>query len=161
MTKLLSTGIDYDALKRLLRPLIATNRIAFSAQGEKELRGARLDERDYRSSWIFDQKLFHKLHPVTLSKRDGVVSEVVRRMRERCEMVDPGSSLLLVRRSPSKKQRSDEWNLTGEEGLASKVRACFEGPECRAEEYEDRIERVLYSYKVANMSAVKGAKGAS
>lgn len=165
-----STGgnesIDYIALERLLFPFVSSNRERFTIPAAKKLStdgGRRLDERSYRSSWFHNQALFNEISPIDLPKRDAVISSVIEAMTEKCRKVDPNSLLLL---SPYVKSGGEEenehrcqWGLSSlYSGLVARIRECFSGPEVHSEVYEDRIEQVLYSYKMANKTAIYGAR---
>lgn len=165
---------DWTAdVEQLLCLFVAWNRSAFSEIDPEQMVVQVLpgdQEKRYRSCWFYHQKAYKALTPVTWYKRKETVATVVRSVRKRCQLVDPGSPLLrdvagsiasseaddmVVKEMEQSAQR--EWSLVKDtEGFGAKVMSCFSGLEATSEEYEERIERCFYAFKVANKTAVYG-----
>ncbi|KAK3701082.1 hypothetical protein LTR37_015644 [Vermiconidia calcicola] len=154
--KLVPSQDDYMSIERLLCPLVATNKKTFAEIKPKQL----------------------ATKPMSWSRRTEAVAAAVEAMRARCKEVDPESLLLLSPKDVAEKNGIDdklftdeedgrdgnevvmEWSLFDmENGFATKVKACFDDPALRPAEYEDLVERVLYSFKRANPSAIYGPPG--
>ncbi|KAK3699526.1 hypothetical protein LTR37_016395 [Vermiconidia calcicola] len=181
LSKLIPSQDGYTSVERLLCPLLATNRKAFpEIKKTKQLNPMiKLNVASYRSKLIHNQRYFNG---VSWSSRTEATAAAVQAMRACCNKVDPESLLLLSPKDVAEKKRMDdekkgvddklltdeederdriegvlEWSLFDKEnGFAIKVKACFDDPALRPAEYEDLVERTLYSSKRANPSAIYG-----
>lgn len=123
----------------------------------------------YRSQWLHHRKCYDSIAPISRRNASEVVAAVVRSVRQRCELVNPGSLLLLPleevllanQESVEEAQKLSQaklrkWSLhSPSEGFGAQVMRCF-GKEGSPEEYEDRIETVLYRFKMKCPAAVFG-----
>lgn len=125
----------------------------------------------YRSQWLHHRKCYDSIAPISRRNASEVVAAVVRSVRERCELVNPGSLLLLpleealvanqgvVEEAQKLSQtKLQKWSLhSPSEGFGVQVRRCFD-KEGSPEEYEDRIETVLYKFKMNRRAAIFGGE---
>lgn len=160
-----------SALEFLLNPLVMWNKAPFPELGHKDLLPMQNGNGAcYQSQWLFRQKIRNTLQTLTGRESKKAAGLISSSYRTRCHEVDRSSLLLLKpsvlvdehdeqRVTSAKFQHAIKWNLYNNRvGFALKLMACFKGPDRTAEEYEDLLERCMYSFMLANKTAVRGPK---
>ena len=86
LSRLLHTNESYKSIERLLCPLVATNKEAFSEINTEQLATKyTLTETTYCLVWICTLKKFKDMKPVTWDQRTEVITNVVELVRKHCK----------------------------------------------------------------------------
>lgn len=108
----------------------------------------------FQAVWKYFGDLRERIVPISKSNSQETVRIVVEHTRQRCKDLHP-ECLLLKKAMNTGSEEVDIYSLhTETEGLGAQIGACFLGPKRSAGQYEELIERRLYTFLVSHPYAV-------